>query len=140
MTKMRLASLVLVFGGVCCAVSVLAGEGEGHGKRERGKRAEHFKAADTDASGGLSLAEFKVMHEKRMAMMKEHLGDRYNEEWAAKMPSAEGIFAKIDADESGEITKEEMREAHKRRREHRGGVGPDGKRGPHKDKGSEATL
>ena len=131
MTKMRIVALVVLVSGVCCAVSAMAGEGEdkGPGKRERGKdHAEHFKASDTDDSGGLSVTEFTAMHEKRRAMMKKKLGDRYDAERAAKMPTPDKIFAKIDTDNSGEISQEEMGAAHKRR----------GKHGPRKGKGGEA--
>jgi hypothetical protein len=80
-------------------------------RRERPARPEalaRFKAADTDGNGTLSLAEFTVVHEKRVAEMKERLGDKWNEERAAQRPSAEDIFTRLDKDKSGELTPAEM--------------------------------
>jgi len=72
-------------------------------------RKRHFEAMDTDGNGSISLDEFTVAHEKRMAARKEKMGDKWNPEIAAKMPSAEVVFGKMDTDENGEVTKEEMK-------------------------------
>jgi hypothetical protein len=59
------------------------------------------------------------MHARRVAKIKEKLGDRFDPERAANKPSAAQIFAKIDVDQSGDLTKQELHEAHKRRMERR---------------------
>ncbi len=125
---MRMRGLLggLVCVGLLCASVVMAVEegragkrkaaGAGKGAKERGQK--HFQAADTDGSGSLSLEEFKAMREKRQAAMKEKLGEKF-EKIAAKMPSAEDAFAKIDQDANGELSQEEMKAAHEVHRQRR---------------------
>ncbi len=124
-----------------------------HERRERPEGApramERFKAADTDGNGTLSLAEFTVVHEKRVAEMKARMGDKWNEEQAAKRPAAGEVFTKLDTDSSGGLTPEEMakgiREGMQKRHERRGEAGqggggrPHGKRGGEKEGGDEAA-
>jgi hypothetical protein len=91
-------------------------KGEGHGQGPgHMDPAARFKAMDADANGTISLAEFKAAHEKRVAMMKEKMGDKWNEERAAQRPSPEEIFKKIDADGNGSLTQEEMKQARPQR-------------------------
>ena len=92
----------IVLGSLCVALVgssvVFAGEGERKGPKKDGQRGEaHFKAMDTDGDGSISSGEFSAMHEKRMAKMKERLGDKWDPERAAKHPGAEEIFEKIIA-------------------------------------------
>jgi len=135
MKVMRAVVAGIVVVSLCGAA--FAAESEG-GKERKGPprgadRKGHFEEVDADGSGGLSLAEFKAAHEKRMAAMKERMGDRWDPERAAKHPGAEEIFKKIDADGDGQATKEEMK-AHfqKMRGQHggrRGGPRGGGRRG-----------
>jgi len=112
---------MLVLVALSVAGMSLAAEGEEGEKKNGGKgRRQHhgkemFSKLDADGSETISLEEFKVGHEKRIAMHKERMGDKWDESRAAKMPSAEDIFNKIDADNDGEITKDEMKSAHKKR-------------------------
>ena len=105
---------------VMVATSVMAGEGEGekpkgprHGARMQG--AERFKKMDADANGSVSLEEFKAAHEKRVEAMKARMGDKWDAEKAATMPSAGDIFKKMDKDEDGQLTQVEMRKAYNKR-------------------------
>ena len=132
---MKVRSILL--GTLCVALvgaSVAsAEEGEKKGKAARKKdpaarAAAHFKMMDKDGNGSISLAEFKVMHEQRIAKMKERMGDKWDPERAAKRPTAEAIFAKMDTDKSASLTADEMKAAHKRMRDHHK-KGPRGKRG-----------
>lgn len=61
------------------------------------------------------------MHEKRVEMIKKMMGDRFDAERAAKMPSSEEIYTKIDADGNKSVTKEEMTAMRKKWREHHKG-------------------
>jgi hypothetical protein len=70
-------------------------------------RSERFAAIDTNTNGVISLDEFKAMHAKREEMMKQRLGDTYDPALAAKRPSAEEVFKKLDADGDGALTKQE---------------------------------
>lgn len=70
---------------------------------------ERFKAMDTDGNGTISLAEFKVAQEKRMAERKAKMGDKWDEARAAKMPTAEQTFKRLDTDGNGALTPEELR-------------------------------
>ena len=72
------------------------------------QEAARFAAIDTDADGVVSLEEFKAMQEKRAEGMKKRMGDKYDAEKAAKRPSAEEAFKKLDTDASGTLTKEEL--------------------------------
>lgn len=147
MKSMRILMAALLSVGVLCVATSFAEEDEskGKGKGKHGKRGEemkeraekHFTETDADGSGEISLAEFKVMIEAKHEAMKEKLGDKYDPERAAKRPAAEEIFKKIDADEDGNLTREEMRAAHSKRGRHgkgRGkGKGEEGKgKGPGK--------
>jgi Ca2+-binding EF-hand superfamily protein len=132
---MRMKNLVMcfMFVGVLTAVTVMAEEGAKPERKDRSRHAEErFAAADTDSDGNISLPEFKALHAKRMEMIKKRMGDRFDAERAAKMPSSEEIYAKIDADGNKSVTKEEMSSAHKKRHKHhrgghgRGGEGEDG--------------
>lgn len=71
-----------------------------------------FESADTNNDGALSLEEFKAMREKRQALMKEKMGDRYKAGGANK-PSIEERFTKLDKDGNGSVSKEEMTEGRK---------------------------
>ena len=66
--------------------------------QERG--AEKFKSADTDASGGLSIEEFEKLAASRQV----------NQANSADKPSPADIFAKLDRDGDGELTKSEFKE------------------------------
>ena len=77
--------------------------------------ADRFKQMDADANGNISLEEFKASHDKRVEAMKARMGDKWDAEKAATMPSAEDIFKRMDADEDGQLTQVEMRKAHQRR-------------------------
>ncbi|MBL7114775.1 MAG: EF-hand domain-containing protein [Kiritimatiellae bacterium] len=133
--KVMLVLVVLSVAGISwaeeCEKSDRKNDRKGRGNRH-GK--EMFSKLDADGNETISIAEFKVGHEKRIAMHKERLGDKWDESRAAKMPSAEDIFKKIDADEDGELTKSEMRNAHKKRmKAHRSKGGKKGKCCPKKD-------
>ena len=121
LTLSALFAAGLVFGSAMAAECQRPGQDGTHG--HKGQR---FKAADTDGNGTISLAEFEIMHAKRVARIKENIGDRFDPERAAKRPSAAEIFAKIDTDQSGDLTKQELHQAHKQRmerRQERGGKG-----------------
>jgi len=123
-SEVRKVMLVLV--ALSVAGMSLAAEGEKEAKKRARKgheghdRKEMFSKLDADGSETISLEEFKVGHEKRIAMRKERMGDKWDESRAAKMPSAEDIFKKMDTDGDGELTKEEMRDSHKKRMQARG--------------------
>ena len=126
----------IVLGTLCVALvgASIASAKEGGKKDKAAKKpdraaraAAHFKTMDKDGNGTISLPEFKVVQKKRMAMMKKRMGDKWDPKRAAKRPSAEVIFAKIDADKSASLSADEMKAAHKRMRDHRR-KGPKGKR------------
>ncbi len=134
----------IVLGSLCVALVgssiVFAGEGEKErkGRKHDGQRgAAHFKAMDTDGDGKITLSEFTVMHEQRVAKMKERLGDKWDPERAAKHPGAAEIFEKMDADGDKSLTKAEMKEARKRMHERHGKRHGKGK-GEGEGKGKEA--
>jgi len=106
-----------VFAGSAMAEEAEGKKGETQGRKCRG--AERFKAADTDGNGSLSLAEFKVIRAKHVARIKEKLGDRFDPEKAKERPSDEEVFAKIDGDESGGLSPQEMKKAHQHRKQRR---------------------
>ncbi len=70
--------------------------------------AKRLAAVDTDGNGLVSLDEFKAMQAKREEERKQKLGDKYDAARAAKQPSAEERFKKLDKDGSGDLTKEEF--------------------------------
>jgi hypothetical protein len=97
-----------------CAGKKCGGKVEGKcGGKKCGSKPDMMKTMDTDGNGSLSLAEVKASCDKKEAMMKAKLGENWNEEWAAMMPSAEMIFAGMDLDGDGNATKEEMNSATK---------------------------
>jgi hypothetical protein len=106
--------LVLVMAIAMTSVLVMAEDGaKTKAKYKRGSKPDMMKTMDTDGNGSLSLAEVKASCDKKQAMMKATLGENWNEEWAAMMPSAEAIFAGMDLDGDGNATKEEMKSASK---------------------------
>lgn len=90
--------------------AAFAADGEGKAPREhRGPSgADRFAAMDTDGDGAISLDEFTVAHKKRVDEMKARMGDKWDEERAAKRPGPEEMFKQIDKDNNGKATKEEM--------------------------------
>ena len=100
--------------GVAMSLSAVAEEkkperGPG-GRGPAGDPEARFKALDADGNSTVSLAEFKASHEKRMAAMKERMGDKFD---ASKAPNPDEIFKKLDANGDGQATKEEMKEGQK---------------------------
>lgn len=67
-----------------------------------------FEAADKNGDGAVSLDEFKVVHEERVAQRKAKLGDKFDAAREAKMPTADAVFTKLDTDGNGSLSKEEM--------------------------------
>lgn len=108
----------VVLGVVCvamfCASSGLAGEGKHKGRGNKHGKGARFKALDADSDGVLSLEEFKAMQAKRLAKMKEKMGDEFDSDCAADMPSPEDRFAALDKDDSGTLTKQELWAGHKK--------------------------
>lgn len=102
---------------------------EQHQRGGGGPRGGWFKTMDTDTNGTVSLSEFTIAHEKRLADRKARMGDKWDAEKAAKMPTPEERFKKLDADGNGELTKDEMKKA-------RGNRGP-GDQKPGDDKSEE---
>jgi hypothetical protein len=105
--------MVRVLGiGIAMSLSAYGAEKKGERGGDRhgpaGDPEARFKALDTDGNGTVSLAEFKAGHEKRMAAMKERMGDKFD---ASKAPNPDEIFKKIDANSDGQATKEEMKNA-----------------------------
>ena len=97
------------------------GEGKSKGKGHKKNPEKRFAHMDADGSGGVSLSEFKTVHEAHVARMKERReakGDveRKRPEGERKRPTAEEIFARIDADGDGNATKAELASAHKNRK------------------------
>jgi hypothetical protein len=111
MEKMRFL-LTGVMAGLFGVSMALAGEGaaapaEPKAKAPGGGREAAFATADTNVDGVLSLEEFTVMDAKRLEARKARMGDKFDAEKAAKMPSAEVRFKKLDQDGTGSLTKEE---------------------------------
>lgn len=101
--------------GVAMSLSAYAADEKpaGHGPGGHGPAGDpeaRFKAADADGNGTISLAEFKAGHEKRMAAMKERMGDKFD---ASKAPNPDEVFKKLDTNGDGQLSKEEMKEGHK---------------------------
>jgi hypothetical protein len=99
-------------------------------------RAARFGETDADADGGLSLAEFQELW---LQMMRERMVDRFQKldaDGDGQVTPAEfdrpldRMFAFLDRNEDGSVSKEEIRPPHKRgmergeyRGEHRGDHG-----------------
>ena len=101
---------------VAAGSAVMAAEGVATEtpKGSEGKQGgEWFKAMDTDGNGTVSLAEYTVVQEKRIAARKEKMGDKWNAERAAKMPSPAERFKLADKDGNGELTPQELQDAHR---------------------------
>lgn len=118
MQKMTTGSIVTVALTLVLASAVFAVPGEGDQNKMKGERdesnpAQRFAKLDTDQNGSVSLAEFTAGHEKRMAMMKERMGDKWDAERAAKSPGPEVAFGKMDSNHDGMLSKEEMASAPK---------------------------
>ena len=136
MNMIKLGLYGMMAGTLSLGVAVAAPGDEDAPKRgdrggERAPRqdpAERFASLDTDSSGDLSLEEFKVAHAKRMAAMKERMGDR--EPPAGRTPpTAEEVFKRLDKNGDEVLTPDEMRRV--RRGGQRGPGGPGGgERGP----------
>ncbi len=109
--KEKMVLIGLLCAGALCVGSVLAGEADG-AKKERPAKPDmagkKFAEADTDGNGVVSLEEFKAMQARREEAMKKRMGDKYDAERAAKRPSAEEMFKKLDADNSGGLSKAEL--------------------------------
>ena len=109
MEKLRFLSPGLMAGLFCASLAVAeeaAAPAEKKAKAPGGRDAT-FAASDTNADGVLSLEEFTAMDAKRLEARKARLGDKVDAEKAAKMPSAEVRFKKLDQDGNGSLTKEE---------------------------------
>lgn len=131
----------MILAVACCLAASLAASAAdekagGEARRAPGKRpdaGERFKAMDSDGNGSISLAEWKAAHEKRIAAMKERMGDKFD---AARVPNPEDAFKKLDKDNDGKLTKEEVaagRPAGDRR-------GPGGRGGGDKPAGGEGAA
>ena len=118
--NMRTLTLTIICAAFACA-TVQAQSCDK--KAKHGAKKNHFAAMDANNDGTVSSAEFATMHEKRVAAMKERMGDRYDPERAAKRPSAGEIFTRIDTDGNGALSKEELKAGHRARRGARKGKG-----------------
>ena len=98
--NMRTLTLTIICAAFACA-TVQAQSCDK--KAKHGAKKNHFAAMDANNDGTVSSAEFATMHEKRVAAMKERMGDRYDPERAAKRPSAGEIFTRIDTDGNGAL-------------------------------------
>jgi hypothetical protein len=103
--------------------------GEGKG-RPGGDPEARFKAMDTDGNGAISIEEYKASQEKRVASMKEKMGDKFD---AAKVPNPEEAFKKADANGDGQLSKEEVQSMRK-------AMGPGGRREGGKGHGPDAAA
>jgi hypothetical protein len=103
--------------GILAGTAVMAEEAAGEKacpKRKGPRHGAWFKKMDADGNGTVSLAEFTAAEEKRIEARKKKMGDKWNAEKAAKMPSAEERFKKLDKDGNGELTPDEMKSGHKK--------------------------
>jgi len=140
MSRIRMVGTLACVIGLVTAATQVAGEGEGKQKRgpgehKGGPKGDHFARLDADGNGTISLGEFKAGHEKRMAMMKERMGDKFDPN--RKGPDPEKIFGKLDKDGDGALTKEEMAGAREHGREHMRKEGDKEKAEPKKEKGKK---
>lgn len=113
--KDRTVLIGLLCAGTLCVGALQAQEAnEAKGKLGRppphyaGSATNRFAAIDTNTNGVISLDEFKAMHTKREEVIKQRMGDTYDAALAAKKPSAEEVFKKLDTDGNGTLTKQEM--------------------------------
>jgi hypothetical protein len=109
-TKIAIAGLMA---GLLGLAGLHAGEAEAPAAGKREAKAGAAKAptlADADANGDgmLSLDEFKVLDAKRQELRKAKMGDKYDPARAAKMPTAEARFKKLDTNGDALLTQEEM--------------------------------
>jgi hypothetical protein len=115
MMKDRTVLIGLLCAGTLCVGALQAQEANGaKGKPGRppphvaGSATNRFAAIDTNTNGVISLDEFKAMLAKREEGIKQRMGDTYDAALAAKKPSAEEVFKKLDTDGNGTLTKQEM--------------------------------
>jgi len=98
-----MSKITWLLAGVLCAglymSPVMAGD---DGNKDAGDR---FAKLDANGDGTISLDEFKVIHDRRTAKLKEKLGDKYD---PARAPNAEKAFVRLDADQSGSLSREEL--------------------------------
>ena len=126
----KLAMCGLMIGSISAGTTVAQpGEGKGEGgKGQRPDPAERFARMDADGNGEVSLEEFKVAFEKRMAARKERMGDREGPDSGRTPPTAEEAFERMDENEDGVLTRDELKMRGRRGRqggkgERRGGGG-----------------
>lgn len=152
MTQTKILAAVVAATGILAAGTVVAkpgfggfgpkmqfeeidtdGNGEISQAEMQAQKAARFSAADTNGDGKLSLEEMQANAQsrmaKRMAKMIERLdtdGDgALNESELSQRGNRGDMFARLDSDESGGISKEEFEKA----REHRRGGHGQGKGG-----------
>jgi len=94
----------------------LAESGQGKEGGQKHDPAKKFAKMDADGNGSVSMEEFKAAHEKRMAAMKDKMGDKERPEGAKTPPAPEERFAQIDANGDGAISLEELSAAHKEKK------------------------
>jgi hypothetical protein len=115
MMKDRTVLIGLLCAGTLGVGALQAQEADGaKGKPRRppphvsGSATNRFATIDTNTNGVISLDEFKAMLAKREEVIKQRMGDTYDAALAAKKPSAEEVFKKLDTDGDGTLTKQEM--------------------------------
>ena len=112
--KTRILTVAAVCTAIVGAAVTFAADPEGAPQDGRRSRCgQRFEAADSNGDGVISLAEFEVIHARRLERIKEKLGDRFDED--RERPSAENIFAKIDADQNGELSRQELMQFSRKR-------------------------
>jgi len=119
MSRVSVVALVLVVGLASTGLAKEKAEKAGKCGKARKTRME---AMDADGNGTVSLAEYAAAHEKRMEARKAKMGDKWNEKKAAKMPSAETLFKRLDKDGDGALTADELQR--KRGRKNKGEKAP----------------
>ena len=113
--KDRTVLIGLLCAGTLCVGALQAQEADGaKGKPGRppphyaGAAIDRFAAIDTNTNGVISLDEFKAMHAKREAGIKQRKGNTYDATTAATKPSVEATFKKLDTDGNDTLTKQEL--------------------------------